>query len=260
MKAPFNIRIQESEGLKLVNTYESYINVPENNGERGKRYQSKNIKKSILESLRRTKNTIRDYAFGTHWDYFITLTLDPKKINRYSRDELLHEMNKLLTTHRRQAPDFKYLLITENHKDGAIHLHGLIKNAKNIKKTRLTNKYNRPIYNWTAWSSKLGHTRLDPIPENHNERFATYLYITKYITLDLIIEKMYDKTNKKRYFASKGLPKPTTKYQLVPEVMTTTADYLISTKMLSYRTYDVKTYVDKELKAVNVKHQIALES
>ena len=262
MRAPFNIRISESEGLKLIDTYESYVQVPENNGNIGIRYQSKNIVKSLRESMRRTKKTIKELAFGTQWDYFITFTLDSKKINRYSRQELLKAMNSLLTQERRKNPDFQYLFIPEFHKDKAIHLHGFIKNVQNVKFSGKYNVYGRKIYNWKTWSSKLGHTRMDYLPKDMpiKERFATYLYTLKYITADLVVGTALSETNKKRYFASKSLPRPKAKYQLVDDVLFHTASYLDSDKILSYRTHEVNIFTDDKITYHNIKHEIAIES
>lgn len=247
----FNIKEMSTQSVNIISTYEKIINVPENNGNTGIRYESKNTIKALKESMRRTKNKIKGYIYATQWDYFVTLTLDPKKINRYSRDELLKKMNSILTNYKKHNPDIKYVLIPEFHKDKAIHLHGFIKDVPDVKKTRLKNKYGRNIYNWNLWAEKLGNTRLDIVPDTE-ERLKMYHYCMKYITIEMMIHLI----NKKRYFASKGLLQPNAKYLLSDDIMLSTSDYLNDNNIISYRPYDVKIFKNNEWQSVNYIHTI----
>jgi hypothetical protein len=247
----FNIKEITTESVNIIQTYEKIIHVPDNNGNTGIRYESKNTLKSFKESIRRTRNKIKGYIYATQWDYFVTLTLDQKKINRYSRDELLKQMNIILSNYKRINPDIKYILIPEFHKDKAIHLHGFIKDIPDVKKTRLKNDYGRNIYNWNLWAEKLGNTRLDIVP-NNEERLKMYHYCMKYVTIEMMVQLI----NKKRYFASKGLPQPNAKYLLSDDIMTSTADYLNDNNIISYQPYDVKIYKHSEWQSVNYIHTI----
>jgi Pyruvate/2-oxoacid:ferredoxin oxidoreductase gamma subunit len=254
----FNIKETDYKGFKLIRLYENKIIIPNNNNNRGKRYESQNMIKSIRSSLNRTKRTIKDYAHGTYWDYVITLTLDPKKINRYNKDTIQKQMNIFLTNYRKKNPNFQYMFIPEYHKDNAIHFHGYLKgiDSSDIKQTAKINKYGRIISNWIPWAKTFGLTRLDPMPDDITERIKMNNYTTKYITLDLMIQaKLY---NKKRYYCSKGLPKPNTKYLTSSKVLHSFADYITdsSTDMLSYTTHSFKRKVDNEYKIVNTIHNL----
>ena len=258
----FNIKETDYKGFKLINYYENKIIIPNNNNNTGKRYQSKNMIASILSSMNRTKKVIKDYAHGTYWDYAITLTLAPDKTkDRYNKEISVKQISKLLNNYKTKYPDFLYMLIPEYHKDGAIHFHGYLKNIPScdLIKTRKTNKYGRYIYNWKHWHNRIGYTRLDTMPDNIEERIKMNNYTIKYITLDLMIQsKVY---NKKRYYCSKGLPKPKAKYLTSSNVLLTFADNMnnYSNDILSYTSHDFKRKQEKEYIIVNTLHNIYLK-
>lgn len=254
----FNIRETDYKGFKLLKYYENKIIVPNNNKNTGKRYESRNIKASIISSMNRTKRLIHDYAHGTKWDYAITLTLDPKKIDRYNKDTIMKQWHIFLTNYKKINPDFKYMFIPEYHKDNAIHFHGYLMGVpkSDLKKTGKINKYGRLIYNWIPWAQKFGHTRLDTMPDIIDERIKMNNYTIKYITLELMVHsRVY---NKKRYFCSKGLPKPESKYLKSSNVLLHFADKVndISNDMISYTTHTYKRYKDNAIIDVNQVHNI----
>jgi len=254
----FNIKETDYEGFKLLKYYENKIIVPNNNKNTGKRYESNNMIHSIISSMNRTKRVIHDYAHGSKWDYAITLTLDPKKIDRYNKDTIMNQWHIFLTNYKKKNPEFKYLYIPEYHKDGAIHFHGYMMNIPkhDLRKTRKINKYGRYTYNWIPWAQKFGHTRLDIMPDKIDERIKMNNYTIKYITLDLMIQaRIY---NKKRYYCSKGLPKPQAKYLTSSHVLLHFADKVndISTDIISYTSHTFKRKKDNAIIDVNTIHNI----
>lgn len=154
---------------------------------------------SRSDSIRRAKQKVFDIAAMNNFDYFITWTLDSEKINRYSAEEL---MKKLANTLRNWVSRYslKYLLLPEYHKDGALHLHGLI--SGNMKMTDSgTFKapgFNQPVkletilsnnipleqchtvYNMPQWS--LGWSTAIP---TYGDVENCAKYITKYVTKDM---------------------------------------------------------------------------
>lgn len=61
------------------------------------------------------------------WDYFITLTIDPKKLDNTDFNLVSEKLN-IWTNNlkKRYAPDLKYILVPELHKDKTKwHFHGL---------------------------------------------------------------------------------------------------------------------------------------
>ena len=83
-------------------------------------------------SLSRTRRNIRELALCNDFDYFCTLTVNSSKCDRYSLGEVQDNLRKCLRNIRNISNDFKYLIITEKHKDGAFHFHGLMSGLSDI--------------------------------------------------------------------------------------------------------------------------------
>ena len=58
---------------------------------------------AITESLRRTRTTIFDYALSNDFEYFVTFTFNPKKIDRYSIDETFNTMKYWLNRQKKHC-------------------------------------------------------------------------------------------------------------------------------------------------------------
>lgn len=77
-------------------------------------------------SLSRSRRRIRDYCFSNPFTYFATITISSEHADRFHLQECQDLLKKKLKKLKRNNPDFMYLFITEKHKDGAFHFHGLI--------------------------------------------------------------------------------------------------------------------------------------
>ena len=87
-----------------------------------------------FRSCNRTKQAVFTYGRCAMWKYFITLTLDEKKIDRYDYDKCSNSVRSWLKNmQQRFAPNLQYLVVPEQHKDGAWHFHGLFANTADIK-------------------------------------------------------------------------------------------------------------------------------
>lgn len=158
---------------------------------------------AITESLRRTRTTIFDYALSNDFEYFVTFTFNPKKIDRYSIDETFNTMKYWLNRQKKHSPDFGYVIVPEFHKDGAIHFHALIRAYNGDMKPTKVFQNGKRVYNVTGFTS--GFTNAQKMDDNQEK---TAGYITKYITKDTI-----SRFNKRRYWASKNLQKPVKRYE-----------------------------------------------
>ena len=158
---------------------------------------------AITESLRRTRTTIFDYALSNDFEYFVTFTFNPKKIDRYSIDETFNTMKYWLNRQKKHSPDFAYVIVPEFHKDGAIHFHALIRAYNGDMKSTKVFQNGKRVYNVTGFTS--GFTNAQKMDDNQEK---TAGYITKYITKDTI-----NRFNKRRYWASKNLQKPVKHYE-----------------------------------------------
>ena len=141
------------------------------------------------------------YARQCNWEYFITLTYSPDKIeNRYDFSLCMKKACKWVKNCKeRKANDLLYLFVPEQHKDGAWHIHGLLCNTTGLTFTDSGKRYDgKIVYNLDDW--KLGFSSATKVTDT----YKVSNYITKYITKDLCAIT----PGKQRYFVSKSIPKP----------------------------------------------------
>lgn len=79
----------------------------------------------VARAARRALVRVRDIALSNSFDYFVTLTLDASKVDRYDIKEITRKLNAWLKN-QVQRRGLRYIIIPELHKDGAYHFHGLI--------------------------------------------------------------------------------------------------------------------------------------
>jgi hypothetical protein len=79
-------------------------------------------------AIRRARARVRDIALCTDFKYFVTLTLDSTKIDRYDFKTIVKRLNIWLDNNVRRK-GLAYVLVPERHKDGAIHFHGFFNDA-----------------------------------------------------------------------------------------------------------------------------------
>lgn len=156
---------------------------------------------SISRSVRRTRRTLFDYILCNEFDWFVTFTFDPKKVNRYDEITISLKMRGWLSRQVRKNPDFKYVITMEHHKDGAIHYHACIAGYQGAMKRTNVLHENKRVYNITGF--RFGFTTATKI----DDRNAAAGYIMKYITKDMTLI-----LNKRRYWSSLNLNKPITHY------------------------------------------------
>lgn len=163
-------------------------------------------------SIKRTKKKVYDYAKSNEWQWFVTFTFSPDKVNRYDYDECTKYLSKWFNNLKRSSPALSYLVVPEQHKDGAYHFHGLFSGINErqivwtgkyvVKRVRgLRSKFVRTkekIYK--IGSYKLGWMTATRVREM--EKVTSY--ITKYITKDML----NGLHGRKRYWCSRNLVLP----------------------------------------------------
>ncbi|WP_298629113.1 hypothetical protein, partial [uncultured Senegalimassilia sp.] len=85
----------------------------------------------VDRSLRRAAAKLRDLALSNRFSYFVTLTLDQSKIDRYDMGQITKALNGWLDNHVRRD-GLAYILVPERHKDGAVHFHGFFNDALSV--------------------------------------------------------------------------------------------------------------------------------
>jgi len=149
-------------------------------------------------SISRSKQRIFQIIEANHEKYdlfrtvFLTPTFKDQSHERKITDRRIHQFCRRLSYYL--GYKVEYLFVTERHKSGAIHYHGLIFNMPFIPIKYLE----KNIY-------KYGSLDID-IPSNIR---SVTRYVSKYITKDLI--KNIDK-NKKCYISSRGLVFPSSEF------------------------------------------------
>lgn len=148
----------------------------------------------------RTKQSVFMYARCVEWEWFITLTFSGEKVNRYDYEECSNRARKFMNNQRnRYAPDLQYLLVPEQHKDGAWHFHGLLARTGNMRffDSGIRDK-GQVVYNMVKW--QYGFTTATKVKDVHKVAKYVGKYITKHIC---------DCTpGKQRYFVSRNIPLP----------------------------------------------------
>lgn len=164
--------------------------------------KNRKIEDNIQRSVRRTKSVIKDYVLANQFEWFVTFTFNPQKVDRYNFNHCAVKMQSWLARismdARQKKINFQYLIVPEFHKDGAIHFHALISNyPKHMKKTKVIQD-NKLVHNLPSF--RYGFTNAKNIQDNPDPIFG---YLTKYITKDMLLVN-----NRKRYWCSKNLNKP----------------------------------------------------
>lgn len=172
-------------------------------------------------SKRRARNAVSDLALSNEFRYFVTLTLDSSKVDRYDMKVITKKLNSWCDNHVRRH-GLRYVLVAEKHKDGAVHFHGFFNDALPVvdsgtislpgsgKPRKPRSKAQRAawlasggqvVYNLPAWS--LGFTTAI---ELYGSRRAAVGYVTKYIT------KAAEKVGGRWYYSGGDLRRPEVQY------------------------------------------------
>lgn len=158
----------------------------------------KDKERSARVSANRAKNKIYDYARANRWEYFVTLTFNPEKVNSRDYDEVTKKLSQWLDNFkRRKAPELKYLGVPELHEKGGFHFHLLMSNIGEMEliDSGKRDRAKRTIYNLGNY--KLGFTTATEI----SDTLKASNYITKYMTSAF----GYVAEGKRKYWNSKNL-------------------------------------------------------
>lgn len=197
---------------------ESTTKIPENfipdKFKKSEKSAEKEKQQRFSQSLSRTKARIFELAACNEFTHFCTFTQDEEKRDRFDLNafrtdfaQLVRNMNR----DRAEGAKIQYLLIPEKHKNGAWHMHGLLKGLtpedlrpftleeKLPQRLRKQLKEGVKIYDWTRYRRSFGYFTCTEI-ENGT---AAAKYITKYVTKD--VAETARKSGAHLFFASQGL-------------------------------------------------------
>ena len=202
-------------------------------------------KEKLANNISRARTKIFEYAICNNFEYFVTLTVDGSKLDRYDLGEYIKKLGQFIRNYRRKyEANIQYLLIPEKHTDGAWHMHGLL---KGIPKEHLkTNKYG--YKDWEAYSKRFGYISIDDI----KNQIAVSKYITKYISKSIDTGRGVTEKESKLYYCSRGLKTPIkihegtlTSYQLNNIYFDFENDYIKSITLNKKEYEKIKKVIDE---------------
>lgn len=163
-------------------------------------------------NIARSRSKVREYGYCNPWEFFCTFTIDPQKFDRYNLQKYHDSMSHWVRNYnKRRSSSIRYLIIPEQHKDGAWHEHGFLMglppehlrlftlNEKLPKYIRDKLDAGQLVYDWPAYREKFGWVIIEPI---RNLPLAVS-YITKYITKNLA--QSISELGAHLYYCSQGL-------------------------------------------------------
>ena len=149
-----------------------------------------------LRSMRRARAKVRRLALANEFQWFVTLTLDQQKVDRWDPQAIMKTANRWLDNMVRRH-GLRYILVSERHKDGAFHFHGFFAGELEVVDSGTIKRPNdktprrprseaqrqewlaeggRVVYNLPQWT--LGFTTA---MELYGEYSAAVGYVCKYI-------------------------------------------------------------------------------
>lgn len=144
----------------------------------------------------RARSRVKELALCNDWEWFVTLTLDKDKQDRYDIDGYIRDLGVWIGNYNKKYHcKLRYLLIPEQHKDGAWHMHGLFHDvAVNSLQRNSYGYWDIPYY-----AARFGYISLSPI----RDKEKTSSYIIKYVSKSM--NRTDIKKHKHLFYASRGL-------------------------------------------------------
>lgn len=173
-----------------------------------------------LDNIRRAARMIEAYGLCNEWDYFVTLTVDPRRYSdRLQLDKIRSDLMQMLRDIRKSCfCSVDALIVPELHRNRqGWHFHGLIRGLPSselrpfeLHGSKLPSyviqklKSGQIIYDWPRYRRKFGFVDVEPI----GNRDAAVRYIKKYITKGLDSTAKEISLGKHTYFVTRGLQLP----------------------------------------------------
>lgn len=154
----------------------------------------------INRSMRRARSKLRRLALANDFRWFVTLTLDPQKVDSHSGADVVKKLNAWCSN-MVQRKGLKYILVPERHKKGGIHFHGFFNDCLEVVDSGHTDKQGHTIYNLPQWS--LGFTTAIELYDNYSKAVG---YVCKYVG------KQGEKPAGRWYYSGGDLKEPETEY------------------------------------------------
>lgn len=158
------------------------------------------------DNLKRSIERVFDIALMNPFDWFVTLTIDPAKLNSFDIDEVNRVVKKWFNNMVNRH-DLKYLCVPEYHKSGRLHLHCLMSGDLDLVEsgTVLIPEREKPVrlayalkicrdkskmkivYNLRNWKNGFSTAiKFEKCDDHMSGTSAIAKYMVKYITKDAL--------------------------------------------------------------------------
>lgn len=107
------------KGYELLEDYSRLGKCLPTPREKGKKSEGNDM----LRSMRRARSKLRRLALANSFDWFVTLTLDKEKIDRFDGAAIIKRLNQWCSNMVKRH-GLRYVIVPEQHLDGAWHFHG----------------------------------------------------------------------------------------------------------------------------------------
>lgn len=116
------------KGLEAAEDYSK----PGSTGAKGKREHAHGSSEAQAEdvqrAMRRARAKVRRLALANDFRWFVTLTLDPSKVEAHDGAAVIKKLNAWCSN-AVQRHGLRYILVPERHKKGGIHFHGFFSDS-----------------------------------------------------------------------------------------------------------------------------------
>lgn len=129
-------------------------------------------------NLYRARARVRELAFCNPWEWFVTITINAENQDRFDLDEFKKRWSQCLKDYgKKYGVRPSYLLVPEQHKNGAWHAHGLLHDMSPESMKKNEHGYLDVPY----FRNRFGFVSLSKV----RDLDATRAYITKYVSKSL---------------------------------------------------------------------------
>lgn len=151
-------------------------------------------------SMRRARAKLRRLALSNDFRWFVTLTLDPSKVDSHDGAAVVKKLNAWCSN-MVQRHGLKYILVPERHVKGGIHFHGFFNDCMTVTDSGHMDRQGHKVYNLPQWS--LGFTTAIELYDDYQKAVG---YVCKYVG------KQGEKPAGRWYYSGGDLVEPSVTY------------------------------------------------
>lgn len=158
------------------------------------------VPESVDRAHRRARAQLRRLALCNDFRWFVTLTIDPEKIDSYDTAAVMRRVSQWCSNQVKRR-GLRYVLVPERHKSGRVHFHGFFSDCLEAVDSGHKDAAGHTVYNLPGWG--YGFTTAIELYGNYS---AAVGYVCKYIGKDS------EKIGGRWYYSGGDLAKPVEKF------------------------------------------------